>query len=400
MSAPNLEELIGIAVRAALDAASGSSKAAPAIAGTGDHETGIVRDGGLPIEEVPMYSWIAPKPYAHHARWKVWTKTIDGARHFETFDTEGEARAFIEGAQRMLVREGRPIEQLIESYLADRAKHLKASSVSTLRYRLFSIAEGRRRLPIECFPWQAAWRQHIEPQSGDSQRGILAALQCLVEFAGLRGEPLKGLEPSKPKNQGKPQLRVTEAQKFIALAVAEGDPLALAAATMAVTGLRPGEVMALKARDCDDGGALLWVEKGKTAAARREVEVEEAFRPMLLAMVEGKASGDPLFSFVAVPRGRRPSGNVTKARTDALLRRVRALCDGAGVPEVVSHSLRGLNATLRKLGGEADTAVTRALGHTKIATTDRHYLAPGTREKVDGRRAHGRLLAGPSLVIG
>jgi len=340
-----------------------------------------------------MYAWIGSKPYAHRKAWRVLFKRVDGTRGYQAFQTEAQAVAFIVDAQRYLVKDGRPIEDVIDAYVASQTL-LRPSSRTTLKYRLRAITKGPEWMPIEAFPWEAAWAAHVEPQSGDSQHGILAALGGLVAFAKVRGQPLAGLKVTKPKRTGKPGLRVTEARKFITTAFEAGDPLALAAATMALTGLRPGEVMALRARDCDDGGALLWVDASKTEAGRRVVDVEEAFRPMLVALTEGKAAGDPLFAFE--PRRRRANTTPTKARTDALLKRVPQLCGEANVPEVVSHSLRGVNATLRKLGGATNDEVTRALGWTSIEVGKRHYLAPGTMERVEGRRIHGRLLPAKS----
>ena len=89
----------------------------------------------------------------------------------------------------------------------------------------------------------------------------------------------------------------------------------------------------------------------------------------------------------------RASKDQGKAKRDALLRRVRGLCQVAGVKRVVSHSLRGLNATLRLTGGATDEAITRALGHVDISTTRRSDFAPGIAEQTDARRAHGRLLS-------
>jgi integrase len=177
----------------------------------------------------------------------------------------------------------------------------------------------------------------------------------------------------------------------VAIALAAGDPLALAAVTMAVTGCRPGEVLALRARDVDDGGAVLHVDGAKTEAARRMVHVDPAFQPMLLGIARTKAPTALLFDFEG--QRSRKTKDPDKARRDALLRRVRQLYRAAGVPEVVSHSMRGLNATLRKTGGADDTSITRALGHVGISTTRRHYFAPGVAEAADQRRAHGRLLS-------
>lgn len=377
-----------ISMRDQLDAAIEREQGQVAASGLG-HDTRIETDGLPPTSEEPMYSWIGPKPYKNHKTFRIWFRRVDGARAYETFATETEALSFIAQAQGRLVKDGRPIGEVVDAYLASLTK-LRPSSIATLRYRLRAITKGRERMPIEAFPWATAWRDHVALQSGDSQHGICAALHGLVRFANLRGEPLKRLQVSKARNEGKPQLRVSEARAFITLAMDEGDPLAIAAATMAVTGLRPGEVMALKARDCDDNGALIWVERGKTRKASRTIEVEPAFRSVLSAAAKGKSAGDLLFEFT--PERKRHHQNIAKARTDALLRRVRSLCKAAGVPEVVSHSLRGLNATLRTLGGASKQSVADALGHESFKTTSRYYLDRGAAEQADSRRSHGRLL--------
>jgi integrase len=359
-------------------------------AGSLGHDTPIGQDDGAsqPLE-APMYSWIAPKPYRHRARHRVWVKTIEGTRQFRMFDTEAEAMAFIARAKLLLVKDGRPIEDMITGYLASLTDH-KPVSLATLRYRLQAVTKGRQRIPIEFFPWSLAWKQNVTTQARASQIGILTALHGLIRFAKLRGEPLRGLVPAGPVKAGKPSLHVDEARLFVTEALQAGDPLALAAATMAFCGLRPGEVLALVARDVDDGGALLHVYGTKTRAARRPIAVDPAFQPHLLEATRGKAAGDLLFDFERSRK--RTNQDPAKSRKDALLRRVRHLCKVARVPEIVPHSLRGLNATLRLMGGATDESITRALGHLDISTTRRHYFAPGVAEQIDAKRAHGRLL--------
>jgi integrase len=132
------------------------------------------------------------------------------------------------------------------------------------------------------------------------------------------------------------------------------------------------------------------VVRGKTRKARRTIDVEPAFRPVLAAMTKGKAAGDPLFDYQ--PKGWRPNTNPAKARIDGLLRRVRQLCQAADVPEVISHSMRGLNATLRTLAGTSHQAIADALGHESFTTTSRYYLDPAAAEQAASRRSHGRLL--------
>jgi integrase len=179
--------------------------------------------------------------------------------------------------------------------------------------------------------------------------------------------------------------RIDEARKLVAAALRAGDSLALAAATMVLTGLRPGEVMALKVRDCGDGAAVIWVEAGKTEAARRAIEVAAELRPYLVGLAANRPAFDSLFEHKL--RRRRASQDQLKSRTDALLRRLRRLCTEAKVPVVVPHSLRGLHATLASGFGATTHAVAAALGHTSFVVTARHYVDRGTLEQARSRRS-------------
>ena len=60
---------------------------------------------------------------------------------------------------------------------------------------------------------------------------------------------------------------------------------ALVALTM---GLRTGEVLDQVVRDLDDGARYLWIDAGKTANARRHLEVPELVQPYLLRLAAGK----------------------------------------------------------------------------------------------------------------
>ena len=76
-----------------------------------------------------------------------------------------------------------------------------------------------------------------------------------------------------------------------------GRPLALAAVTMVVTGCRPGEVLASRSRDVNDGGTILHVRGTKTKAAKRSIPIDPAFQPILMGAALGKESDALLFDF-------------------------------------------------------------------------------------------------------
>lgn len=336
-----------------------------------------------------MYKWVASKPEPHRSKFRVAVMTLDGKHVRQSFENETDAREFIDkSATKTLGSKGHTIETVIDDYLSTR-RDLKASSIETLRFRMAAIIKGRTHFPIEVFPWRMAWNERVAAQATDSQLGTRSDLQGLLGWA-LKQRILRR-SPELPevtgrRHKGKDQLRIDEAKRVVVLVQATGDPLAIALVSMLLTGIRPGEAMALKVRDLDDEGTVLWVaaEGGKTDAAKRMVEVVPALRPMLTALAQGRPGEDYLFRFKSQ---KRKTTNLLKSRRDALHRRLRRLCKEAGVPSVVPHSLRGPHSTIATERGSTGRAVADALGHTSFARiTEPHYLAPGTADRANARR--------------
>lgn len=336
-----------------------------------------------------MYKWIGSKIEPHRSKFRVAVMTLDGKRRKLCFETTEAAEAFMRKAStRKLIGGGHPTQTLIDEYLASRTD-LKKSTIDTLRFRLAVITKDRTKVPIEVFPWAKAWSEHVAGQSADSQLGIRSALQGFLPWAMKAGILRK--MPELPgvvgrRNRGKEQLRIDEAKKVVARALADEDPLALAVVTMMLTGIRPGEAMALLVRDLDDGATVLWVaaEGGKTAASRRMVEVVPELSGLLAQLAADRPGSGYLFPFASKKKNR---ANTLKSRTDALKRRLERLCDDAKVPLVVPHSLRGFHSTVATERGATGRAVADALGHTSFERiTARHYLAPGTRQRAEAKR--------------
>ena len=345
-----------------------------------------------------MYVWISHKPYRHHHKWRVWFRGLDGKKAHRTFDTEDEAEDFIEKSRpKLLTGGGHPIGDLVDKYLDERRQSLRASSMKTIEFRLRALSKDRAAVPVEGFPWMRAWTEHGAKQSVDSQHGILSAARGLVDFclkAGfLRRDPLSEIEISGHKKRGKKQLHIDESRRFVDKALKHpNDPLAVACAAMIYTGLRPGEIMGLQVRDLDADGTILWVEKSKTEAGKRGVEVAEVFRPFLRSLAQGRNSQDYLFEFK--PERARVCSDERKRRIDALLRKTWSLCKSAGLPEVCSHSMRGLHSTLAAGFGATGHAVAKALGHTSFTVTKRHYVDREVLENAS-LRSNLQVLQGP-----
>ena len=325
-----------------------------------------------------MYKWVSSKPYQHHNKYRVWFSGLDGQKSHQTFETESAALEFVEKAKtKVLAGTGHPIGKLVIEYLGNRRPILRPSSIRTLEFRLRTIVRGREAVPVEVFPWMRAWSERVAMQSTDSQHGIRAAADGFVAFctkAGfVRRDPLVDVEVQGRKKPGKKQLHIDEAKRFVAEALKNADdPISLACAAMVYTGLRPGEIMGLQVRDLDAEGTMLWVEKSKTEAGKRRVEVADAFRPFLQGLAKGRQAQDYLFDFK--PERSRACQDERKKRLDVLLRRTKGLCKTAGLPVVCAHSMRGLHSTLAAGFGATGQVVAQALGHTSFNVTKRHYV--------------------------
>src|SRR5690606_26954509 len=117
----------------------------------------------------------------------------------------------------------------------------------------------------------------------------------------------------------------------------------------------------------------------KTPAGKVVLEVPVALRPILVGLAQAmdEAGQERLFP--------------GKTRYWVYYH-VRRLCRLAGVPETCVHGLRGTHATIADQSGATAEMVMRTMGWTSISVGDRHYFAPGTRDRTRAGRAATRLL--------
>lgn len=339
-------------------------------------------------------------PFAHGRRWRVVTVAADGNRARFSFAERGEAeefrKAFLEAT------ENRTVEIAIHDFLdfLRRDRGAVESSIVTNRHRLRAILRvglkhGDRLLstltPAACRDLYARRSQEVKP---DTHRGELVLASKFTawchEQRWLPSNPFVDVKPVGRKNHGKPQLRVDESRKLLAVLNADESLEATAVMMALLMGLRAHEIVERIGRDLDDGGRLLWISKSKTLAGVRQVVVPLELRGRLAALAEGKPLDARLF------------GDMTRY---ALHYHVKRLCKVAEVPVVPPHGLRGTFATLAVTaevngGGPTSTvSVARTIGHSHHnggATLRRHYLAPGAEESAAAVRV-GRVLHGDPL---
>lgn len=329
-------------------------------------------------------------PYEEARGWRVRFINREGKKQNILCPTLEAAQALIWELEREVLGKY-TLEDCIDLWELDlKKKGLKPKTIAG------EIKRARLLLPLKgsiaSYSAEEAERKYLElvdrGLAADTHRWYRSTCIRFFDFAvamGWLGEnPWAKVRPLGKRRRGKMQLRVDEARQwadeaFRRLDVARQANLArlpkaerrriegqaegaLAGLIALLLGMRAGEIVQLKARDVDASGTLLWIESGKTEAAKRHMKVPHELRAPLLERASGRRWDQYLFGGGDAPRA-----------TNWPNRCVQALTAAVGVPTVCAHSMRGLHTTLSKAEGATADMVMVQIGHNDRTTQDRHY---------------------------
>jgi len=180
---------------------------------------------------------------------------------------------------------------------------------------------------------------------------------------------------AKPPRARSPEMRTLPAATLRGVVEAlRGDPLELAVLLAATTGMRRGEICALRWRDVDLAERVVYVRGSLDTAPSHRGEVRqtktgrERTVPLPALALDRLAEYRrervcPADAFVIAERD---PNNVTKAW--------RAFADAHGLAGVRLHDLRHSYATMLLEAGQPVKSVQDALGHSKASTTQDVYM--------------------------
>lgn len=326
-------------------------------------------------------------PYQHRSRWRIVGVRADGTRVRASYATREEALEALKEARQALGT--RTWGTTVTDYLDHlRLKGRKPSTLKVNHYRLMAFLRlVDEDHPLEAMtPGKAAelYAARVQETKANTHHAELALAKAwagwCVKQGWLAANPFDDVEPVGVKAAGGDVLRVNEARRLLACALADNfggatpSKPGLAVALALITGARVGEIMTRTVRDVDDDARLLWVTEAKTRAGVRQLAIPDepaALRLGLLGLCSGRDPTELLFD--------------AKGGRQWMTRHLARLCKAAGVPVVSPHDLRRTHATLARRSGVAAEAVARELGHSGHAgtgTLHRHYLEPGTDESV------------------
>lgn len=325
-------------------------------------------------------------PYPHRNKWRVVVVRSDGERITGSYSSAAAAQKAIDDVREKT--DSRTVSGAVDEYVHHlRALGRKAGTIDTIKYRLRGMLRTNEReaslRSLTPASAKALFARRALELAGETQHGELATASAFaswcVSSGWLKADPFASLTPTKPRRTGKPQLRIDEARRWLDAALAENSDESLAAALTMLMGLRASEVTNRAVRDVDDGARVLWIDRAKTRAGNRSMEIPSVLRPALAALIAGRAGGEPLWR--AENRDRH-----------WVYRHVRRLCRAAGVPVVSPHGMRGTFASIASRTQSTED-VARSLGHAGPGVTRRHYLEDGA-ERNGQQRAALRVLVG------
>jgi integrase len=323
-------------------------------------------------------------PYPNRGGFILDIRDPGGPREIEFFATEAEA---MRRAKLLKIAAGiavhRTVGDALDAYETYQRvdKGNKERSTATTRIRLDGFFKDPALELAKVTPAKA--KSYYEAKVGavavDTHRGTLSEARTFLAWCVKRGwlhqNPLAKVEGVGRRKTGKAQLTIDEARRFERTAVRlakKGNLGAIAALVPLMTGLRASEITNLRRRDLDDGGKVLWVQEGKTEAARRRLVVPESIRPFLNKAAKRLQPSNLLFG---------------QHWRDWPRENVQRICRLAKVPVVTAHGLRGTHSSLAEDAGAASELVARALGHEHVSTTHKHYTRPGVVQLATQRRA-------------
>ncbi len=298
----------------------------------------------------------------------------------------------------------------IKVFIDDReTKQLKSATIAKYRSDLnifvdYAITQGVRLIQQLDYRLFDGFLTHLRSQQFSPKyiycisMTIMAWTKWLRRQKHIASNPLEGYSLSKPKPRRHPA--ATKEQVFAMLARLSGLELVVTA-TAAFTGMRVGEIVALRPDDVDLKNAIIHVRSSenwdpKTASGERAIPVH----PRLLAMLKAYRKAFPVRAgqtsfFTGPPSTRYPKGDhpLDRIWINTLIKRTATSLGypvGREVLGLTAHSLRRSFKSIAIDAGVPESLVDRWVGHIGSREINDHYYRPQQSAEWMSRMPLGR----------
>ena len=229
-----------------------------------------------------------------------------------------------------------------------------------------------QRISVQRFVTDKIAREGFSCQTATHLRNLMSGiLQRAVEWGYLQFNPARGIKLP-PMQRRRKTVVLTREQLAMLLQSLQGAVKTLAITT-AMTGLRIGEVLALRWGNVDFDKNVIRVREAvylghfstpKTTSSIRDVPLGPALRQALIDARKGAPDDALVFA----------TRNGTTLDAKNILRRcIKPTCARLGLPIITWHSFRHTHATLLSDLGESLKTAQAQLGHSRLSTTAEIY---------------------------
>lgn len=288
------------------------------------------------------------------------------------------------------------IKDAAESYMADRAKRLRESTLEGYRSSLathvlpyWGHAPIEEITPEDLQDWVDTRFPGIPGGAEKAYKTLRQVIRFAIRKLGVRcwDPTTAGIELPKKNRYRAKTLDASGVKSY--LRALWGDATEAVAICAVTLGLRRGEACGLRWSDIDLRSGEVRIRRSRQWVHGHEVVVDpktdKSARSYYL----------PKFALARLRQIRRESGGrgwLCAMPAHRIARRIKAVCARAGAACVSMTECRHTWATLAVEAGVGIETVAMMMGHTDISTAYEHYIVPRPRVCKDAQRAWARLV--------
>jgi integrase len=229
-----------------------------------------------------------------------------------------------------------------------------------------------RRVDIQRFVTEKMTRENLSWQTAVHLRNLMSGtLERAVEWNYLEANPARRIKM--PPMQRRRKTVVPTFEQLAQLLRSLAEPVKTLAITVSITGLRIGEVLALRWKNVNFEKNLIHVREAVYAGNLSSPKSKSSIRdipmgPLLRQCLSERRNAATADAFVFASRNGTPLDS-----HNLLGRALKPACKRAGLPAISWHSFRHTHATLLSDLGESLKTAQAQLGHARLSTTAEIY---------------------------
>ena len=295
---------------------------------------------------------------------------VAGERYSITRATEKEAIAEAMALKAGLKEESKveniPLTKAIDRYIADRSSILSPSTIRGYRTLQANRLQSIMDMPVAKISTQTVQRAVNVDAKTVSPKTLKNALGLISGVLGYYGVEIGKL--TLPEQQKKEKVIYTKEQLRILLDAVRGTDAEIPVLLAAWLGMRRSEILGLRWSAIDFENGVLRIQEAIVPNEQNKM-VSKGTK----TAASNRAVSCPQYILDVLSRTSRTKDYVVTLHPETILRQMRAICEGVGIPFIGLHALRHQNASTMLLLNVPDKYVMERGGWSNTTTPKAVY---------------------------